>query len=117
MRAMTSRKTSIPVLAAILAALLGVGACRSGDPTAPIDRDEFIEVMIELRLAAREFRDPSAFDSRKEQILADAGISDSTLMHFVRAYRNDPGFMSEIWEEIDRQVNPPALEADTTGVS
>jgi hypothetical protein len=101
--------------------LIGAGlllaACRGGDLTAPIDRDAFIDVMIELRLAAREFQDPSAFDSRKEEILAQAGISDSTLMQFVRAHQNDPEYMSEIWEVIDQEVNPPSLESDTAGVS
>jgi hypothetical protein len=115
MRTKTRRITSAGAL--LLGAVLAVPACSGGDPTAPIDRDAFIEVMIELRLAAREFRDPSAFDSRKDQILADAGVSDSTLMRFVRAHQDDPEYMSEIWERIDEQVNPPALLTDTTGAS
>lgn len=96
---------------------LFAATCTGGDPTAPMDRDEFIEVMIELRLAAREFTDPSAFDSRKAEILQNAGISDSTLVQFVRAHERDPEYMADIWEFIDEQVNPPAFESDTTGPS
>ena len=103
--------------AILLGVLLTVAACGGRSPTTPLDREAFIEVMIELRTAAREFRDPSAFDSRKAQILTDAGITDSTLMQFVRAHRDDPEYMSEIWERIDQQVNPPALQTDTTGPS
>jgi hypothetical protein len=94
-----------------------ISACQGGDPTAPIERDEFIEVMVELRLAAREFTDPSAFDSRKAEILVAAGVTDSTLIQFARAHQRDPAYMSSIWEIVDERVNSPPFEPDTSGVS
>ncbi|MGH7502807.1 MAG: hypothetical protein ACREL7_13760 [Longimicrobiales bacterium] len=106
-----SRSSTVALLALALAA-----GCGRAGPTAPMDRDAFIEVMTELRLAAREFKDPSAFDARKADILAAAGVTDSTLMQFVRVYREDPEFMSLIWEEVDERLNPPPFERDTATV-
>jgi hypothetical protein len=86
--------------------LIMTGGC--GPPAAaPIGRDEFIDVMVELRKAAQQHRTEVAFDARKAVILRAAGVTDSALLAFVRAHEADPAFMSSVWEAIDARVNLP----------
>jgi len=96
----------LPRLLAILL-LVGASACRPAGPEG-LDRDTFIDVVVELRKAAREYPDSSTFDIRKSAVLREAGVTDSTLAEFIRIHNADTRFMAAVWDSIDRRVNPPA---------
>jgi hypothetical protein len=78
-----------------------------------MDAEAFIRVMVELRQAERTSADSLAFDARRRDILERAGVTDSMLYGFVRAYRGNAESMSAIWDTIDARLNPPQ-GADTT---
>ena len=80
-----------------------------------LDRDTFVDVIAELRKAAREYPDSSTFDQHKADLLREKGVTDSALADFVRIHNPDTRYMAQVWEAVDRLVNPPAgTPADTT---
>ncbi|MCI0434625.1 MAG: hypothetical protein L0271_13440 [Gemmatimonadetes bacterium] len=100
----------------LVLAIGGLIACRA-ERTQVIDRDTFVDVMVALRREAVATLDSLAFDARREEILASAGVTDSALFAFVRAMEREPAGMAEIWDDIDARVNaPPAEDADTARV-
>lgn len=96
---------------AILIAALMM-ACRPAETG--IDRSVFIEVMVELRQAAKETTDSGAFDVRRRAILEQAGVTDSSLAAFVDRHTRDARYMAEVWDSIDRRLSPTEASADTT---
>jgi len=98
-----------------LAIVIATGflACGPSEPGG-LDRDKFIDVIVELRKAAREYPDSATFDVHKTAILAEAGVTDSVLTEFIRIHNADTRYMAEIWETVDQRVNPtPGQAADT----
>jgi hypothetical protein len=89
-------------------AMLAVG-CRPA-VTAPMESDAFVRVMVALREAERTTADSLAFDAKRREILERAGVTDSMLYGFVRAYRSETEFMSSIWDTIDARLNPVKTE-------
>jgi hypothetical protein len=81
--------------------------------TAPMDRDSFVRVMVELRQAERTLKDSMAFDVKRREILQESGVTDSMLIGFVRVYQGDAEYMSSVWDTIDARLNP-TLSPDTT---
>jgi hypothetical protein len=86
-------------------ALVALLACRPAE-TGGIDRSTFIDVMVQLREAAREFPDSAAFDARRHAILVEASLTDSALNAFVVQHNADAHFMAEVWDSVDRRINP-----------
>jgi hypothetical protein len=106
------------LLPRVIAIVLFVGAfaCRPAEPEG-LDRDTFVDVIVALRKAAREFPDSTTFDVRKAALLREAGVTDSTLAAFIRIHNGDARFMAAVWDSIDRKVNPTTDPAavDTVG--
>jgi hypothetical protein len=106
-----SRSSSFVAGAAV--AVLLLGGC-GGGPEAPLARETFESVMVELRRAAKQ--DSAGFEARRAEILKAAGVTDSMLLGFVRAHREDLEYMTGIWEAADRRLNGPP-EGDTAADS
>jgi hypothetical protein len=80
--------------------------CGPAEP-AGLDRDVFINVMVDLRQAAKLFPDSSMFDSRKQAIMREAGVTDSALAAFLASHIGDAPYMTAVWDTIDKRLNPP----------
>lgn len=87
-----------------LAPLLVLVACRQPAPHEPMPRETFIHVMVELRRAAQESPSQAEFEARKEAILAEAGVSDSALVAFVRAHEGRLDYLSALWDSVDARL-------------
>lgn len=102
----------------LLTALLLAASC---GPRAPevMDREAFIDVMVQLRRAELEAEGAAAFTARRDEILDAAGVTDSMLVAFSRAHGLDAEYMAAVWDSIDTVVNEVNLDGelspDTTG--
>lgn len=94
------RKTK--AFAALIAAALALNAC-GGNTTEPLPREQFIEVMAELRRAAHG-ASPEEFEARKAVILQDANVSDSALVQYVRAHAGRLDQMAEVWDSVNARL-------------
>jgi hypothetical protein len=97
-----------------LVALLLTAAC-APEATPTMERDAFIDVMIQLRQAQKESEDEAAFAVRRDEILEATQVTDSMLIAFARIQGRDPGFMAAVWDSIDRVVNNVTQEEDELG--
>jgi hypothetical protein len=84
---------------AAAAAVLTLAAC-DAEPTEPMTRAQFIDVMTELRKIDMDTDAPEEFDARRDSILREAGVTDSTLVDFARLHGRDIVYMAEVWDSI-----------------
>jgi hypothetical protein len=100
------------VLLAVCAVLVLPTGCGRGEPESPtIPTETFIDVMVALRLAAVEGASSEEFEERREQILRDAGVTDSALVAYVRVWGDNPQRMAAIWDSVATRLR--AAGADT----
>lgn len=90
------------VLALVLGAAFGCSP-ETGVPS--IDRSTYVDVMVALRVADNETSSETEFLQRREQILQEAGVTDSMLVQWVRAHGGDIRFMAELWDSINARLN------------
>ncbi len=91
------------LLSAVVLAVAGCDRESSPEPDAPISRERFVEVMVELRDSARA----SGWEVEEEvrdRILERHGVGEEELVGFARARGDDPGTMQEIWEEVEDRL-------------
>jgi hypothetical protein len=100
------------VLLAVCTVLVLPSGCERGEPVGPaIPTETFIDVMVALRLAAVDGASSEEFAERREEILRDAGVTDSALVAFVRVWGDDPQRMAAIWDSVASRLR--AAGADT----
>lgn len=93
--------------AAALLLTAALFACGHVDDGTGIDQSEFVDVVVELRRAARSSPDPATFHARRQQILHDAGIGDAQLRAYVQAHSRDFEHMAAVWESINVRLSTP----------
>lgn len=81
--------------------LVSVAGCQREAEPAGLPQSRFIEVMVELRKAAREVADSAAFAARKQQILADKGVTEEQLRTFLTTHIRDLDHLAAVWESIN----------------
>jgi hypothetical protein len=86
------------LLCIFLAALAG---CERETEPAGLPHSRFIQVMVELRKAARGVQDSAAFEARKQQVLADAGVTEAQLRAYLAAHIRDLDHLAAVWESIN----------------
>lgn len=84
-----------------------VAGCRRGPSEPTITRDQFVDVIVQLRQANAD--DPGVFEARKAEILGEAGVTDSMLLAYARIHGGDVAHMAEVWDTIARRL----VRADT----
>ena len=106
-----SRRASL--LAAWLAAALAAGACEGDPPARPHDpaRALFVDVYVDLRLAALRSSDGVVPVGERERILAEHGASSDAMLAFVAANGEDLVFMRELWTEIWDRISEAEIDA------
>lgn len=103
---MHGRKSYGVILGALLSVLL-VG-CQGEQKAGPrLDDARFIEVVSQLRRAARENKSSSAaFETKKAEILKQAGVTDSALFAYARSRAQDVSRLADVWDSIDHRLEP-----------
>lgn len=103
----------------VILAILPLCACIPEDATesAPaLDREGFIQVIVELREAERAVAESDSaselFQHRKEEILARHGTTEEEVRAYADAAATDLREFTETWEEISNRLRRP-LEPDT----
>lgn len=101
---------------------LVVGGCNAVDPTsrdAELTRDQFVDVIVALREAEREVVQEAPADSlqprfiqRREEILAEHGVTADDLREFVARHQGRPSVMAGVWERIAERLG--ATPSDST---
>jgi len=107
-------------LAALTAILLfvGCGGDSAGPPTGSdaIDRELFVETMVELRMDALDNTPMVITEQEKAEILEERGLTEEDLRDFVEAHGKDLLFMRDLWADIEARVLSeiaPEAENDT----
>jgi hypothetical protein len=103
------------VLGAVLAlsTLLAVAACRPGLRQSSISREEYVDLYVEILLAADEAPDSAAASDSARAILERHGLSEDVLFEFAQSYADDPDYLASAWQEIENRLRNPE-PADST---
>lgn len=109
------------VLALALATLLPAAGCGSEPPSADtaVDRETFIATWIDLRQAALASGTGDIGPSQRQRILDQHGVTPEGMQEFARVRGDEPGYMLDVWEEIERRMRVEAgeLPADSGSVT
>jgi hypothetical protein len=103
---MKRQLTALALLWAAAACGTGVGTNR-GD----IDRETFVATYVDLRLAALGTPDMVVPDEQRAEILARHGVDGESLLRFADVHGRDVDYMSELWNEVDEQIQAQQPEA------
>lgn len=95
---------------ALLGAILPLWSC-SPTPTATVDRETFVQVYVELRVAALESSDANLAEEDRERILQRHGVSAEDLISFAEVHGADPDYMLSVWTEIEDRLNVDSIPA------
>jgi hypothetical protein len=81
--------------------LVSLAGCQRTSEPAGLPQSRFIEVMVELRKAARGVQDTAAFEARRQQVLADAGVTEEQLRAYLAQHMRDLDELAAVWESIN----------------
>lgn len=97
------------IASSLAVAALLLGACA---PEAPdtIARDTFVQVYVELRVAALDRDDATLTAADRERILSSHGITEDDLLSFAEVHSQDPTFMRAVWSEIEERLNTDSVD-------
>jgi len=96
----------------VVALLVGIGACGPSEPERPtIDREVFIAVLVDLRMAALGTPDASLPPQERARILSDHELTEEELVTFAEVHGDDPDYMVEVWREVEARMNVPVDSA------
>ena len=87
-----------------LAIAVLIAACGGGAEETTITREQFIDVIVQLRQADVDTDDPTEFAARREAILTEEGVTDSMLLAYARVHGGDISHMAEVWDSISRRL-------------
>jgi hypothetical protein len=111
----TDRRATRAVAALTLAAglLLLLAGCPSADPAGSqsIQREQFVQVVVELRQAEQQARTAPDFEERKAEILARHGVTEEELMQFAARHGSEVRVMLEIWDTIHARLAQPVEDS------
>lgn len=99
----------LPVLALCL-------SCTSGGPEGAtedvIARQTFVDVYVQLRVAALQNPTEDLPLEERDRILQDAGVSDDDLIRFIEVRGGEVQFMRQLWEEVDSLIKEVGNPSD-----
>ncbi|MBW3534721.1 MAG: hypothetical protein KY453_05810 [Gemmatimonadetes bacterium] len=102
----------------LAAAAAGSGACGAGEPpqAETIPRETFIATYVDLRKASLEGPGGPIDDGERQRVLEAHGVSEDDLLRFADVHGDDPRYMRELWDEIERRLQGPP-PPDSIGAS
>lgn len=102
-----------------LLVLLAASACDPGFPSsegdAPIDRETFVAVYVELRIEALRWDGGRLPEAERDRILREHGVTADDLRGFVQTHGRNVPYMTEVWTEVDERMadlvaDPPLFD-------
>lgn len=100
---------------ALLAALFHSAGCGNDADVARVDRETFVSVWVELRLAALASPGGRVDPETRERLVARHGTTEEELLAFVEAHARDIAYMERVWEDVEERMNELSAAADTAG--
>ncbi len=97
-----------------LGTLLSLSGCKS-EESGRLSREEYIEVFVEILLAAEETRDSVAATYATLAILEKHGLTEDDLIEFANRYVDDAQGLADIWAEIEERLRAPVEEEEPEG--
>jgi len=94
-----------------LGTLLSLSGCTS-EESGRLTREEYIEVFVEILLAAEETRDSVAATYATLAILERRGLTEEDLLEFANRYVDDAQGLADIWAEIEERLRAPVEEEE-----
>jgi len=84
----------------------GCGGESSGPDTAAdvIDRELFIQTMVDLRMDALDNTPMVIAEQEKEAILRERGVTEQDLRDFVEAHGRELVYMRDLWAEVEARI-------------
>lgn len=91
-------------------------ACAGGEatPSAPIDRETFVETYVDLRIAALEQMDLQIRAQDRNRILDERSVTEEDLLAFVEAHGGDVPFMQQVWDDVEARIQARSVPAPDT---
>ncbi len=96
-----------------VACAAGLLACQQPSDPPGIDRDQYIELYVEILRAAGEAPDTAAAAQRADSILRLDGLTRDDLAVFADRHAEDPRYLADVWTEIERRLRAPQTEPDS----
>ncbi len=95
----------------------------SGIEDSATNRETFIAIYVDLRIAAMDNRAQEIHPAERDSILAVYGVEADDLVAFADSHGRDIPYMTELWAEIEELINqaikpelqPPTERADSVG--
>lgn len=96
------------ILLAGLVLLLLTAACDDGiprsGPGSAIERERFVEVMVELRVEGVRSPTGRIGTTARERILGGHGLVEDDLRNFVEVHGRNVPFMTEVWADVQLRL-------------
>ena len=89
----------------LLVTLLLSANCSTDKKSEVIDREVFVEVYSDLRIAAVETDSGSISFSGRDSILDAFGVTEEELTIFLEAHVEDLEFMRDVWNDIELRMD------------
>ena len=97
------RNRAARATAAFLLAVTAAACTR--EASAPqLEPETYVDVMVALRRAHRQTASAAEFQTRREQILREAGVTDSLLVEWVRTRGTDVELLASLWDSINARL-------------
>lgn len=81
----------------------------------PVDRETFVSVWVDLRLAALAAPTRRLDPETRERIVQRRGTTEEELLAFVEAHGRDIAYMEGVWQDVEERMNELSAAADTAG--
>ncbi len=118
---MTDRTPSLRrTLLALVLPLLTAAACGDDGATPPPDeagtiaRETFVEVYVDLRIAALRSEGRTIDAATRERILSRHDVTRDDLLEFVDVHGENPRFIRDVWGEVEARIDSIRNPEDTT---
>jgi len=102
----------VPIVMALAVACGGSGPMGQADAVT-LDRDTYVSVLVDLRVAARDAADAADFARLKQEILERYGTTEEEILRFTDVHGGNVRLMTEIWDTVHARVE--AALAATAG--
>lgn len=90
--------------AVIIASACAPGPSEVAIPADLLDRDAFIEALLELRMGALDNAAWKMRVSERDSILSARGLTAEDIEEFVEFHGRDVMFMKDLWEDVDGRL-------------
>lgn len=84
--------------------------CGSSTDAATVDREEYIELYVELLRVSAAAEDSAEAARLRGQVLTRAGRTPEDLSAFVGRHADDPDYLADVWSEIERRLREDTVD-------